>query len=453
MQTRHRSILQTVIWIIEVSGLVALFALLSIGQQASAQESQPPSGAWSEVVNSDGSINYANLTDNGTVTQVQSWMPTVLGQPIPATYHVYTTPTGNQVLMPSATTLFFMASNPSESGFLSAASTLGTSGTNAGADAPTGIAGIGSVFGALLGNQGSDQMMSMISAAGNSGATSPESFFSALASGQTSIWSLNPAGMLNFLQSLAQPSLSDLNLYTYMLLYTPGSCALSPAGCTAEQLALLLTHPPTVPTPPPPVATPPPPIQCPEPRVIPGAITFSGSKTAPNYPLVIGQDPSRRGVDLQFSASVAPTVYISYELEEVYDCVYSFGSPAANGCGANYRLEHVEWTCREVRQEFPECIASARGAASLSQESRNWILHELSNRYPGVHLKNPDFGFSSASACTWNASETNVQIADPGTWNLSVRGSTSGTPVSAPRSFGGNVDTFAVWLKETTIIK
>jgi hypothetical protein len=452
MQTRRRNILQTVIWIIQVSGLVTLFVLLSLGQQAGAQESQPPSGAWSEVVNSDGSINYANLTDNGTVTQVQSWMPTVLGQPIPATYHVYTTPTGNQVLMPSATTLFFMASNPSESGFLSAASTLGTGGPNAGADAPTGIAGIGSVFGALLGNQGSDQMMSMISAAGNSGATSPESFFSALASGQTSIWSLNPAGMLNFLQSLAQPSLSDFNLYTYMLLYTPGSCALSPAGCTAEQLALLLTPPPTIPTPPPGV-TPPPPIQCPEPRVIPGAITFSGSKTAPNYPLVVGQDPSRRGVDLQFSASVAPTVYISYELEEVYDCVYSFGFPAANGCGANYRLEHVEWTCREVRQEIPECITSARGAASLSQESRNWILHELSNRYPGAHLKNPDFGFSSASACTWNASETNVQIADPGTWNLSVRGSTSGTPVSAPRSFGGNVDTFAVWLKETTIIK
>jgi hypothetical protein len=385
MQARRRSILQTVIWIIQVSGLVALFALLSIGQQVGAQDSQPPSGAWSEVVNSDGSINYANLTDNGTVTQVQSWMPTVLGQPIPATYHVYTTPTGNQVLMPSATTLFFMASNPSESGYLSAASTLGTGGTNAGADAPTGIAGIGSVFGALLGNQGSDQMMSMISAAGNSGATSPESFFSALASGQTSIWSLLPNGLGNFLGSLASSSLNDLNLYTYMLLYTPGSCALSPAGCTAEQLALLLTPPPEAPTPPPPGATPPPPIQCPEPRVIPGAITFSGSKTAPNYPLVIGQDPTQRGVDLQFSASVAPTVYITYDLEPEYACVDSPGAPGGDGCGRDEEAQQVGWFCREVRQEFPECVASARGAASLSQESRNWILHELSNRYPGAH--------------------------------------------------------------------
>jgi hypothetical protein len=453
MQTRRHNITQTVIWIIQVFALVTLFALLSIGQQVGAQDSQPPSGTWSEVVNSDGSINYANLTDNGTVTQVQSWMPTVLGQPIPATYHVYTTPTGNQVLMPSATTLFFMASNPSESGYLSAASTLGTGGTNAGADAPTGIAGIGSVFGALLGNQGSDQMMSMISAAGNSGATSPESFFSALASGQTSIWSLLPNGLGNFLGSLASSSLNDLNLYTYMLLYTPGSCALSPAGCTAEQLALLLTPPPEAPTPPPPGATPPPPIQCPEPRVIPGAITFSGSKTAPNYPLVIGQDPTQRGVDLQFSASVAPTVYITYDLEPEYACVDSPGAPGGDGCGRDEEAQQVGWFCREVRQEFPECVASARGAASLSQESRNWILHELSNRYPGAHLKNPDFGFSSASACVWSASETNVQIADPGTWNLSVRGSTSGTPVSAPRSFGGNVDTFAVWLKETTIIK
>jgi len=430
--------------IIQALVLAVLVTALGIGQVKAQDNQFPVSGAWSEVINQDGSINYDNLTDNGVVTRTESWMPTVFGQPIQAEYHVYTTPSGNQILMPSATTLFFMASNPQTSGFLSAASTLGTSGTGGvaeGSQVYTGIAAVG----LLLSGNAQVEFASLDQIGTN--------FFQQVLSGQTNLFSVTPNGFINFLQSLSQPSLNDSNLYTYMLLYPPDSCALSPVGCTPEQLTLLIPPTPLTPTPPPGTPTPPPPIECPEPRVIPGAITFTGEKIAPNYPLVVGQDPSKRGVDLRFSASVAPTVYISYELERVYGCVYSYGSPATNRCPANYRAQQVDWSCREVRQEFPECISSVHAAALLSQESRDWILNELSVRYPGAHLKNPNIGFPAGNSCVWNFSQTNVQIADPGTWNLSVSGVTSGTPVSAPRNFGGTVSSFQVWLKETAIVK
>jgi len=65
---------------------------------------------WSEVVNPDGSINYNAMIDNGVITQPGAFMPTIPGfGQINAEYHVYTTPDGNQILMPTATTLFFMA--------------------------------------------------------------------------------------------------------------------------------------------------------------------------------------------------------------------------------------------------------------------------------------------------------------------------------------------------------
>ena len=74
---------------------------------AFAQDGNPPfvdpNGAWGEVVNADGSINYANLTDGGVVTQPAEWMPSIPGVgPVDAEYHVYTTPSGNTILMPTA---------------------------------------------------------------------------------------------------------------------------------------------------------------------------------------------------------------------------------------------------------------------------------------------------------------------------------------------------------------
>jgi len=63
------------------------------------------------------------------------------------------------------------------------------------------------------------------------------------------------------------------------------------------------------------------------------------------------------------------------------------------------------------------------------------------------------FFFSfSGGGCVYSASKERVQVADPGNWNLNINGTTSGTPVSGPRSFSrGSV--FSAWLKEVVIVK
>jgi hypothetical protein len=348
--------------------------------------------------------------------------------------------------MPTASTLFFMASNASESGYLAAASTMGTSGPSVGVDSPNGIAGIGAVIGAMLNNAGGAEMMSTINQAGFNGPSAAQDFFQSVASGQTDIWSVNPSGLFNFLNSLSNSSVTDGNLYTYMLLYTPGQCGSTPAGCSASQLDLLAAIAPT-PLPPTAVPTAPPakPI-CPAPSVKPGAVSASASEVAPPYPLVVGQDPDRRGVDVEFSASVAPTIYTYYTTIPIYEqyCKTVLGVKKCSKVITGY-------SCKVHAISYPECIESASASLSLSQESRDWILNELSIRYPEAYLHHPDFSFSGGG-CKYSASKDHVQVADPGNWNVNINGHTSGTPVSGARSFSrGSV--FSAWLKEVVIVK
>src|SRR5512146_2396384 len=80
---------------------------------------------WGEVIDGDGNIQYGNLTDLGEVQVAADWMPNVPFIGGQATYHRYMTPSGNIVVMPSASTLFFMALNPDASGLNNAYSALG----------------------------------------------------------------------------------------------------------------------------------------------------------------------------------------------------------------------------------------------------------------------------------------------------------------------------------------
>jgi hypothetical protein len=418
--------------------ILILVTLLPV-HQVFAQDS-----AWSEVIDSNGNILYDHLSDQGVVTQAADWMPNitlpVVGTvSVPAEYHSYVTESGNTVLMPTASTLFFMAASANESGFLNAASTMGTSGlstVNSDSGNVVGFASLGAFFGAMTGNQD-------IGLPSNTNSTD---FFNQVISGQTDIWSLNPAGLMNFLTSLSEPSLADGNLYTYMLLYAPGQCGSTPAGCSAVQLDLLASIAPT-PLPPTSVATPPlsKPI-CPSPSVRPGAISASASQVAPPYPLVVGQDPAKRGVDVEFSASVAPTIYTYYTTVPIYEeqCKTVLGVEKCSKVITSY-------SCKVHTISYPECIASASASMSLSKDSRDWILNELSIRYPEAYLHHPDFSFSGGG-CAFSVSKDHVQVADPGNWNVRLSGSTSGTPVSAPRSFS-RVSVFSAWLKEVVIIK
>ena len=423
-----------------------------------AQDPQPPAidpgSAWSEVVNSDGSINYGNLSDGGVVTQSADWMPSIPGVgAMEAEYHVYYTPSGNTILMPSNTTLFFMASNPSESGFNAAASAMGTSGgeMTVGTSTYTGTAAAGALLSALTGNGDFNQSGEQISS---------DAFFDQVLAGASEIYGVGPVGLFNFLTSLANQSYTDLmngdglNLYTYMLLYPPGQCASVPGGCTADQLALLM----------PPTSVPtdtdesvPAPGSCPASSTVQGRIVRSAFLKDPNYPLVVGQDPDKRGVDIVASAHVEPTIHTYYTQEPVRECLAGSNVNDVTNCtttaGQPGHGKITGWDCVPHQQEYTECISFAATSLRLTSDSQNWIVNELSIRYPNAYVHKAHFAFGSVSGCIWNDQHERVQVADPGYWEILISGQTSGTPVSAPRTFGGAAGQFGVWLKEIAIIK
>ena len=437
--------------------LLATLLIMLDALPAFAQGPNPPvdpNGAWGEVVNSDGSINYDNLSDGGVVTQPAEWMPNIpLVSPVEAEYHVYYTPSGNTILMPTASTLFFMAANPSESGFNAAASTLGTGGlsTAEGTNTFTGIAGLGTLFASLTG-QGPEATVSLP----NGEQMLSGTFFQQVLTGQQDIYALGPAGLTNFLSSLFNSSTTDLangnglNLYTYMLLYPPAQCASVPGGCTPEQLTLLI--PPVIET-----ETPPPAIACPAPVVTPGRIVRSGRLLAPDYPLVVGQDPDKRGADILVTVTVQPTIYTYWIQEPVFECKAGPNGNGVTNCttdsGQPGHSKIVDWTCQEHRQTYNECVSLASATLRLTPESQDWILNELSIRYPGAYVHKPRFSFSATTGCQWTETYERIQIEDPGNWDIHINGQTSGTPVSAARPFGGPAGQFGVWLKEIAIIK
>ena len=70
---------------------------------------------WDQVFDENGNLR-SDIIDLGETTETPSWMSVDLpfGQSLDleANYHRYQTADGNLVVLPSASTLFFMAMNP-----------------------------------------------------------------------------------------------------------------------------------------------------------------------------------------------------------------------------------------------------------------------------------------------------------------------------------------------------
>jgi hypothetical protein len=413
--------------------LASIFANLTV----SAQGEQPPQDSpWGEVVDENGNIRFDNLTDLGEIQVQADWMPDVPFIDGQATYHRYRTPSGNVVVLPSASTLFFMALNPQESGFDQANSELGN--------------GIGALETMLAGYLTPADLQQM-------GYTSSDQFFQDVIDGRTSIWSFGGQHMLNFLMDLMSGSLADQNLYTMLLLYTNGNCDAIPGGCPPGM---------AIPTP-----TPPPSV-CPAPFIQTGPIQVTGGsgdggKIAPPNPVVIGQDPERRGVDVQVNVLIPPVVYHFFEVIRHDDLVCAWDS-TGRGSGCPDHPRDSRWTteintwyeCREHTQVFPDYLASARVSVNLTQTSREWILTDLAQAYPGAHLLHPDFSFPFSGpgsllgnqSVSWTTVIPKIQTADPGNYSTTVTVRTTGTAVSAPRQVQIGIGQFSVELVEVTLI-
>jgi len=235
--------------------------------------------------------------------------------------------------------------------------------------------------------------------------------------------------------------------------------------------------------PPPP---PPPQVYCPADTIERGDIRVTAELVAPPYPVVVGQDPAKRGADLQWRVEIDPTIHTWYEERVYYDrrVCYSVEAGTGSGCpGPGSRYDDVqgadrwfEWMendsnwqsaggqprveCIQHVDVYVEQLSWVRAQANLSQESRDWILHgELQARYPGAELYKPDWEFSPGAGGTttgsgvfiWNWINEGTQLKDPGQWGLSVRAMTMGTPVTDPRAINEVGGAFDMWMHEATL--
>jgi hypothetical protein len=420
--------------------LILLVALLAAPARAAhAQDGSP----WAEILNPDGSVKWENLVDLGNTSTPAEWMDVTLPGGIVvhqnATYHRYLTPSGNVLVLPDPATLFFMAMNPQASGLTGAQSMLGN-----------GAAILMTLIGGALTPEQLAQMASH-------GYTDPKQFFQAVIDGKENIWSFVNFQFLGELLRMAHESNFLINA---LLLYLNGqaNCAAVPGGC--EGLPQGCPDGDCLP----PVS------QCPGPTIVQNRPVLEIEKTAPDYPLVVGQDPARRGADIRLAVSIPPVVLTWYEEHQDQPTCAVEPSREGGGCpgpadrygnawdpsmegNPAYRVEGGEVHCIRHVEILPERIIDLRASAQLNPDSRAWILDDLAGKYYQAFVHEPAFnlvpgmaqpagGCDGDQVCWAQASAVQVPFADPGTFDLNLRVYTAGTsfiwngmliPVTQPR--------------------
>ena len=408
---------------------------------------------WDGVINEDGEV-IAN--DHGLVKMEAEWMPSlpIFGD-VNAEYHVYQADDGTTMLQPNAMTLFFMALNPSESGL----DQMGTDSIQTGLSHYIQMPGY--TQNEIIGLSTKEIISNILSAVGGLEGTFTDELADAVLAGEDAWSFISFKDVKNIFKKLYDNSLGDTNIYTAMFLFD--DCAASPIGCLPGMVELEEEEPVTVETPLPTLP------QCRAPQVVPGDILPSSTKMAPNYVLVTGQDDTKRGVDLCFFLDVLPTLYHIWQLEVVgYEdsCNIDIGpwwqnrinrgdATLSEACPPEHYSNQPVTQCVEYVYSLPEAILFASGKATLSQNSRSWILDELSIFYPGAHLIQPDWSFlnhPSLGSSHWEVCEEEIQVRDPGIYDLQVCFETSGTAVSDPRSGCWTTGDFKAYLIQTTII-
>ncbi len=419
----------------------ALIALILVAV-AVISTTRPALAGWGDFFDENGNLR-PGVVDLGVQKVPVDWMPD-LPDWIPldasATFHMYALPSGETVLLPSATTLFFMAMNPYQSGLLDSNGHL-TSGV--------GMMVMG--YGGLLG-RGLEPLEPK---------KALEAFFMALGIPFTSeladaaikgqnAWSLlTSSDAQNIFRILLKAMQSDKQaIYLAALLY--GNCANSPTGCPPELLALMRPTPQVPGSP-----------SCAAPTITRGAISAKAALVAPAKVLVVGQDPDKRGADLRFELTIGPTIVTYEELEQTGTEQYcDLKGYTTRNCPKGHLKERPIYECVQHTLSYCEPPTWVMAEATLRQSSRDWILGDLQWYYPGAYLHKPDWswrggsgGCDGSNTYRWTLNVQKAQIEDPGWYDLKVRGATAGTPVTTGRSFIETGGAFDAWLMMTTVIR
>jgi hypothetical protein len=324
--------------------LLLIVPLLLIPFSVYAQTQNP----WVEVFDSNGNIR-PNVIDLGVTTEHPSWMSINLpfGQSLnlDANYHRYQTPSGNIIILPSASTLFFMAMNSKQSGLDASIGMLSN-----------GYGSLITFLGLVAGNSVDWNKVK----ADHPEFKSPDQFWSAVLNGQQNVWSYFSGW--GFITNLLSMSWNDAALRTAYLMYLNGvkNCSSIPGGCSG-----------IVNVPPPPQAR-----LCPDSTVLLPSAALSILKTALSNPLVIGQDSTnRRGADVQATVTVPPVIFTWYE--PIYEnrtvCQPAGPGETPNcktgaGTGVNdgvLTTEVVFKECRKHVEHLPDAVSSLQATARI----------------------------------------------------------------------------------------
>ena len=399
--------------------LIVLVAVVALAPAATLADGGIDPG---EVWLPDGTIQWENLTFTGLVTEPIDGIA-LLPE---AVFEQYLTPSGDIVLVPSPITLMAMYAYPDQFGALQG---------GYGIQNLVG-AGYGQLLHQILGGAAAEvdsaEFMDYMSSYENEA-----DFYRDLLSFQGPAWTLSLYTTWQIVKHMVnQWSEHGYLLYAWaILLYDSSTCETLPGGCPDDW------EPPEV-------------YGCADPTIEQGPPVLSVAPAAPPYPLVIGQDPDRRGADVQASVSIPPVIFTWYELVPVYEsrcreartgeqgqCKTSPQKTYLNGV---WETVHVRDDCRQHVEVYPEPVADVVVWARLTTASTEWIQDTLAQRYYGAHTKRPQLslvpqlgawlGGCSGGTCTASAFIAGVPFEDPGTFELLLRVETGGTPVTRPRS-------------------
>ena len=462
----------------KINNLFALVLAIAMGFSISnpviADDGDTTGSAdFSNFFDSEGNL-LEGVTDGGEVEVDAEWMNSggangmELSSPA-ATFHVYIAENGDTLLAPSFSTTMAMIGNPDTSGILDANGSYQTA-----------LASLISTW--ERGQTEYGPGAQMLDSNGNIITTTNTDVYEQqlesllledLQKANAGRYSEGSTGFkkgfvftLNFLINLFGTGADDEMLAMTYLYYTQDNCEKNPLGC--EKLCEInpaacsgefgsVAWDEEVPT----YVAP----SCPASTIVPGSPSLSISKTGPNYPLVVGQDPDKRGADVSFSVVVPPTVYTYYVPRPVYEDVEYCRSTGTSGNGRGVvancktsasskknngvmvtetRLVRVD--CEKHVLYYAEPISSINASANLTEDSINWIKNELSGYYYGATTQQTSFsivpGMALANAhcdgnktCYATGSASRIPFSDPGTFSLNLVARTSGTPVTTGRTF------------------
>ncbi len=189
------------------------------------------------------------------------------------------------------------------------------------------------------------------------------------------------------------------------------------------------------------------------------------------HPVVVGQDPDRRGADIYVTAISCPEQYTFWEIEfiRVFCCGGWIVVPVL----------------RENTISVPDPIDLRPGRwsfeARLTSKSRQWIKGELNRRHPGARIVHPDWDLTRTrhfrivqsgymmNMCYKVVMEaTKVPFVDPGVYRVEASFVTTGTHfrpppghiviIPPPRLFTppkhfGDVKRLRVWMLDESLVR